>query len=406
MKKINCKLVKRLLKTALIIGSAVILSTVLIISASASNAENLEEKQYEAAKTNTRLLASFEYSNSLKAKSIFGSSNEGAYYPEYYGGSYVDDNGDLTILLTENNQNIQNTVKNIADDNRIKFKNSKYSYAELTRLSDTISNKVQENLNNKVRSKNILDDVEGTALIDDKNIIKVFIKDINDQKIKEFKENVVDSDALVFMNSSEENVDDAGYQLSGQKISTSSGSGLSSAFRVRRATDNGFEYGFLTCGHGNKLRDSVYDNSGNLLGTVDLRKCSGNIDTSYVMLSSGSTFSNSISTTPYTLTTTNDGIVRPTSGLYVYLYGAKTHGSSGKVESTNVTFSADSVSFNGFIGSSYARESGDSGGLICCSSSSSNYTKNPVGVHKGRFAGYSVFTNACNIINYWHFNCY
>lgn len=46
----------------------------------------------------------------------------------------------------------------------------------------------------------IVKDVFSYTLYDDKNAIEIIIRDINEQKVQDFKKYIVDSDALYFVN--------------------------------------------------------------------------------------------------------------------------------------------------------------------------------------------------------------
>ncbi len=121
-------------------------------------------------------------------------------------------------------------------------------------------------------------------------------------------------------------------------------------------------------------------------------------------MSSSENFSNTISGSSYTLANTNDDIVYPTAGAYVYLNGRNTKNSGGTITSTNLGFSYNSTWFERMIGANYASTNGDSGGLIR-TSPSGNYCQ-AVGVHKGRFGNYKAFTSAYNVINLWYLERY
>lgn len=127
---------------------------------------------------------------------------------------------------------------------------------------------------------------------------------------------------------------------------------------------------------------------------------------SYVQMSSKSDFSNTITGSSYTLKSTNDDINTPVVGQYAYIFARNHKNKGGKIESTKVSFKYNGTTFSGMTGANYESSSGDSGGLITATPSSTNLTCKPLGVHKGTFEGYKVFTSAANVVNYWHMNRY
>ncbi len=71
------------------------------------------------------------------------------------------------------------------------------------------------------------------------------------------------------------------------------------------------------------------------LGTIKLHRLAGAYDLSYASLNSGSSVSNMISGTYYSLGPSNDYIDTPTVGKAVVLYGFNTNCNSGKIKSNN-----------------------------------------------------------------------
>ncbi len=125
---------------------------------------------------------------------------------------------------------------------------------------------------------------------------------------------------------------------------------------------------------------------------------------SYVEMDSSEDFSNTITSTPYTLRSTNDYVCYPTVGDTVYLYGTYSKGTSGTIIHTNIGYDYNGVSFSGLVASNYQSQSGDSGGLIC--TGSTNYGCDVYGVHRGVHEGYKVFTSAYKVVNLWYLNRY
>lgn len=353
---------------------------------------DLLKSQYLASEDNEQIL---EYFNSQVKSNSESQEN----YPDYYGGSYINTNGELVVLLTENENKIQDTLKTVSENPDLNFEIVDYSYNELTNIINDIGKGITQNLQtpktNKISDEeNIYDYINGTVLLDDKNKIEVYIENLDDAKIAEFKEEFPNSNMFIFKEAVE-GIDESATSAPGERIYAPLG-GLSTAFRVRRTLSNGMEQrGFLTCGHGTGYGSSILDNNGGLLGTVRMRVYEGNADVSFVEYSSGSSVSNTIDGTNYYSLSTS--VATPVVGKMVFMYGATSGKTYGYIQSTNVSFTHNSTYFSDIIGASYPSDNGDSGAVIC--SDYSNYSYKTMGIHKGQANGYHVFTSFSRIKN-------
>ena len=98
-------------------------------------------------------------------------------YPFYYGGKYVDENGNNVILLTDDNEIARKEICDklgITESNTV-FKKAKYSYNYLTELQYMISNEMAEKE---------LPFVISSALKEDTNNIEVIVNTNNENDIK------------------------------------------------------------------------------------------------------------------------------------------------------------------------------------------------------------------------------
>ncbi len=145
------------------------------------------KKQYLASEDNEKILEYFQNQTNKDD------------YPDYYGGTYINHENELVVMITENTNTIQKTLKDVTENPTLKFENVKYSYRELNNIIDEIGIGITQNLQNKNSNKdNIYNYITGTVLLDDKNKIEVFIKDINESKIADFKSLFEDSDMFIF----------------------------------------------------------------------------------------------------------------------------------------------------------------------------------------------------------------
>ncbi|MBQ8572931.1 MAG: hypothetical protein IJ451_05660 [Ruminococcus sp.] len=386
----------------LIMCSILVVCSIVFVSADASTETvdtlSLSKKQMNAVEANNALLNHFINNSEIKSRSADFEYSD--CFPDYYGGSYIDSNGDLVILIVDKVMRSTfaiDTVSEIANNPIIK--NCEYSYTELKDIMAQIASILEPIEKSKALYSG---QVKCWAIDDEKNCIYVYLKDLNDEVITWFKNNVCNSNCIVFKQSN--NVAEDDVNLSGQGVSSSAGD-FSAAFRVRRSTTEGYKYGFITCAHGNSLGTVVYGYDGTRIGTVTLRRLGGAYDISYVEMENSNDFINTITGSPYELYNSNENIDFPTKGMPVYLYARHTKGSFGIITSTDVgAFTYDGVAFSGFPGATYSRQSGDSGGLVC--SGPTNITCEAIGVHRGTYQQYSIFTSAVNVVNLWYLNRY
>lgn len=129
-------------------------------------------------------------------------------YPNYYGGSYIDENGHFVVCaVAENAKEKASTLKSIKEtvnSSDFQIKNVKYSYNDLDKMMELLNEYKQSNLDSRV-SKNW----SGHYLSDRDNTIFVELNDMDDEQISLFKKEVTDSPMITFINSGGQGVNSA-----------------------------------------------------------------------------------------------------------------------------------------------------------------------------------------------------
>lgn len=115
---------------------------------------------------------------------------EGGAKSKYYGGTYLE-NGVQVILLTD--LSCADSFENVGEN--IRFEKCDYSYAELSQAQREIGEKLDRM---RRHGEGFAEDANATAIEDRENRLYIYIKDITDEKIQWFKENVSDAGYLVF----------------------------------------------------------------------------------------------------------------------------------------------------------------------------------------------------------------
>lgn len=149
--------------------------------------------------------------------------------------------------------------------------------------------------------------------------------------------------------------------MGGQWLQNSKGSNWSTVGygAVQNRGTSSQKIGYVTCGHGYKAGQSVYQ-GGNLIGTARSVKVSSGIDIAFIE-----------SDIPYT-GQKNDIIVKtysnPTVGREVYMYGAKSGSKSGTIKSTDISGKWQSgstiTSHDDLFSFNFPSQSGDSGSAL------------------------------------------
>ena len=135
--------------------------------------------------------------NATKIEKYFSKKRNGEIkYPNYIGGLYINKNNNLVVqfvksaIPAENDKQYNNyqAIKNVSEDIDIEFVS--YSYSDLQEIHDIILDYYL----NKNENKNIV----GLHIDVERNSVMVNFREYNDEIINYFKENVIDSPAVVF----------------------------------------------------------------------------------------------------------------------------------------------------------------------------------------------------------------
>lgn len=356
---------------------SLLLSALLAVSfvVSASAAKNVVDDgvQESAVAAYDELMASFATTYSNSGEKI---------YPDYYGGSYINDAGQLIVYVTDN---VQRPAV-LSDNANVVYEPCTYSYNELLSVMDTLNNYKFSRSNDAIASN-----FNEFGLYDSENRIIVKLDDLSDESIKEFKENVCDSAVIKFEQGcgpieTEVNVN------AGDKISFSGGS-ASVGYRVKR---DGV-VGFVTAGHAaDSVGKSIMYN-GTTIASCEATQQSGNADAAFCAITNSDySPTNTLSGTSNTLSTT---ISEPGVGTVINKIGMKTGHTSGKVLSTNVTITFSSgATISNLTSADYESGPGDSG-CVVYSYIGSTGARLTLGIHTGASGSGTRYYTKANEVN-------
>lgn len=352
--------------------SILLLSSLLIGSAfTTSAAEPVEDAgvQENAVDAYEALMSSFS----------LGRSGD-KIYPDYYGGSHINDNGQLVVYVTDGTS----MPEGLSEEQNVIYEPCEYSYNELLDVMDSLNSYKFDESNSS-----IADNFNEFGVFDSENRVIVKLDDLSEQSIQSFKENVCDSKAIVFEQGTgpvqmETNVN-AGCSVS------SGSSGASVGYRVKK---DGV-VGFVTAGHFVSKGDAVKYN-GTAFASCTVSRQSGKVDGAFCKITDSSYKpTNTLSGTSNELSTT---ISEPGVGTVINKIGRSTGHTSGKVLSTNVTVTFTSgKTISNLTSADYASAPGDSGCVVYSYVGSTN-TRLTLGIHTGA-GGTTRFYTKANEIN-------
>jgi hypothetical protein len=132
-------------------------------------------------------------------------TGEGFIYPDYYGGSYIDDNGGLIILTTDSVESVVKDLRFRTKSSNFSIKNCEYSLNELQSLNEELG-KVFEN-------QNIASELKWVSVGIDivHNKVSVDLEDCSESIIVKFK-SMVSNSSMIKFNEVAPIIFDSGYE--------------------------------------------------------------------------------------------------------------------------------------------------------------------------------------------------
>lgn len=313
--------------------------------------------------------------SSFKAKTRSGVSNPDFVYPDYYGGGYLDTDGNVVVLVKGDRNKYVSEFQRRTLSSNVVVKECLYSYNELVHFNELLTEKfMNESLREELHWTSVGIDTEANKVI-------VGIVGCTEQAIAKFKSLVLDSDVVTFKEGGE-GVLDSSIDLGGNISYLSAGGSL--GYRARGSGGSGF----VTAGHCvPKVGGFVYID-GSYGADCKNTQYAGSFDGAFCVLRSGYSVSN---VTKYGKVVVKADLV-PLANLKnttIVMEGRSTaKASEGVVSSVSEsqTFTKNlpgignkKYTISNLIYSSYPSAGGDSGGIVYDKSSSK-----VVGVHTGR----------------------
>lgn len=214
-------------------------------------------------------------------------------YPDYYGGCYLDGNM-LVVYIKEGTENLPSVL---TENSHIILKEGKYSYTYLYDVAEAMSDiYISDNFKLNPVSANL----EMFGFSRRNNRIEVYLKDCSEAAISEFKQYMVDSPALYFIQAEVEPEEFTNFMERMNSISPRATYTVNPGSQIGAAPDMysnqtpgslGFKAtynkknGFVTASHVAQLNDivfTIYDiNKANPIAKCTLSKKEGKVDIAF-----------------------------------------------------------------------------------------------------------------------------
>ncbi len=271
---------KTILKLALSVVTAVMICPVASQASAEPSLASDEEKIIDE-KTTRRIKESKSSLQYEKLMDSFEETETGELiYPDYYGGSYIDDDGGFVVCVVATNaEEKKYTSKSIEETihaSDFKIKSVKYSYNELEEMMEFL-NKYKQN----TRDSEIAKSWSGHFLSDSDNAIFVELDVVSDEQISLFRKEVTDSPMISFINSGGQGVDCA--NLNSGRGTNNATTGMSGSMGYR-ASING-RIGFVTAAHVASVGDVIKGTS-STIGEVTISQNWGSVDAAFLEITS------------------------------------------------------------------------------------------------------------------------
>ncbi|MGX8794742.1 hypothetical protein ACR6HW_01430 [Fusibacter sp. JL298sf-3] len=306
-------------------------------------------------------------------------------YPDYFGGAYIDNAGQLVVLVEANHYadaGVKQTVERIIGNDQVTYQSAPYSLKHLQGLIENINGQILNGLGGSA-----IKNIDKVFLDDAKSKVVVELRKFSPDKVREFKKQIVN---------------DPGVELRKMTTPLEAHTDINPGNRIKadgtgsmgyRAMRNG-EIGFVTAGHVARTvgKDVSYNNT--VVAQTRVTRNRGQIDAAFCAITNpGYEPTNTINNTGGQLST---NLINPPVGMPVVKTGINGP-SVGRVTSTNFGGVVSGTYHVNLTAAQYASAPGDSGGLIFTGDPQTGYMET-AGIHVGSSNLVSAFCKA-EIVN-------
>ena len=117
-------------------------------------------------------------------------------YPAFYGGAFVDENGDLVINVTNKDAAVIETLTAITGLSEIKIQTVSYSYAELVKMSDELQDRLA------FEEPKLMAMISGFGIDQERCLVRVYVNHTTEEDEEAIRALADDPEAIIFVRSS------------------------------------------------------------------------------------------------------------------------------------------------------------------------------------------------------------
>ncbi|MFA6701867.1 MAG: hypothetical protein WCR12_03275 [Dysgonamonadaceae bacterium] len=164
--------------------SSILLLIFVVIIAQAQTPEQIKSNGEKSVEINETLLSFFDKDQRIE------------FFPDYYGGSYIDDKGNLVVLVTKDSDIKKSDIAQIIKYNNFTVLPVNYSYKKISSVMDSIDAFIS---NSSIPNNHIVLQYFTGAYIDVmQNCVVMQFSILTPELIYSFKKNVTDSSVVKF----------------------------------------------------------------------------------------------------------------------------------------------------------------------------------------------------------------
>ena len=112
---------------------------------------------------------------------------------DYYAGSYIDADGNLIINIKGDLDEGKAKIISIIGDEQVQFRKKQFSHKELSDIMTYLNEFAEKPENSKY-----IENLSSWALMERENHVEVCMIEMNEKAKEDFKNHILDSDAIVF----------------------------------------------------------------------------------------------------------------------------------------------------------------------------------------------------------------
>lgn len=330
----------------------------------------------EEQRLNNEIVANEQYQNLLAGLSNESKARNAS--TNYYGGAYINDDGNLVVCVTTNYNEHSGAIQAYTNNEDIILKTVEYPYNTLLQEQNNIAKTYEAlcdvSLPATVSTATVSESSDaielicsslcGTYIDEENNMLVVEIEGLSTEKINAFESVFSDAEYIVFVEG-QRAVETATALNGGERIYSPRGEGASVGYPAHYTSSDGSlsVYGFITAGHAFVAGDYVYASDGTtVIGYCELSH-GGRADAAFIWVTNPNYYASAVTNySGITLNTSSPTV--PAQGTTIYKEGATSGYTYGQVVSTSVTkIYSSGVIYYDLIQTTALNLRGDSGGV-------------------------------------------